>query len=77
MAVKDGTTGDDNLVGTSEADVISGFEGNDILNAGTRPVGRLYWAGEHTVTHGFASTIHGAYVSGERAAKEVLAAIGH
>lgn len=37
-----------------------------------RPVGRLYWAGEHTAAHGFSSTIHGAYVSGARAAKEVL-----
>ncbi len=40
-----------------------------------RPVGRLYWAGEHTAAHGFSSTIHGAYVSGVRAAKEVLAAV--
>jgi monoamine oxidase len=39
-----------------------------------RPVGRLYWAGEHTAAHGYAATIHGAYVSGMRAAKEVLSA---
>ena len=40
-----------------------------------RPVGRLYWAGEHTATHGYASTIHGAYVSGQRAANEILSAL--
>ncbi len=39
-----------------------------------RSVGRLYWAGEHTASHGYSSTIHGAYVSGGRAAKEVLSA---
>ncbi|MCA0458257.1 MAG: FAD-dependent oxidoreductase [Chloroflexi bacterium] len=44
----------------------------DTRDALARPVGRLYWAGEHTATHGFSSTIHGAYVSGLRAAKEVL-----
>lgn len=40
-----------------------------------RPVGRLYWAGEHTAAHGFSSTIHGAYLSGQRAAQEILTTV--
>lgn len=34
--------------------------------------GVLYWAGEHTASHGNAATVHGAYTSGQRAAQEVL-----
>lgn len=34
---------------------------------------RLYWAGEATVHNAWAATVHGAYVSGQRAAKEILA----
>jgi len=34
--------------------------------------GRLFWAGEATAPHGYAATVHGAYTSGRRAAKEIL-----
>ena len=30
--IQDGTSGDDNLVGTNDSDIINGFAGNDILN---------------------------------------------
>lgn len=34
---------------------------------------RLYWAGEATALNGNAATVHGAYLSGQRAAQEVMA----
>jgi len=37
-----------------------------------QPTPPLYWAGEATAAHENAATIHGAYLSGERAAKELL-----
>lgn len=40
-----------------------------------RPEGRLFFAGEHT--HGtYRGTVHGAYLSGQRAAREVIATLG-
>ena len=36
-----------------------------------QPVGRLHFAGEHTHRDHF-STVHGAYLSGQRAADELL-----
>jgi monoamine oxidase len=36
------------------------------------PTAPLYWAGEATAPHVSASTVHGAYLSGVRAAREVL-----
>jgi monoamine oxidase len=33
---------------------------------------KLFWAGEAVAPNAFAATVHGAYLSGERAAKEVL-----
>jgi monoamine oxidase len=41
-----------------------------------QPVGnRLYWAGEATVKNAWGATVHGAYVSGLRAAQEILSKI--
>ncbi len=40
----------------------------------TRALGRLHWAGEATANDAEASTVHGALLSGLRAAKEVLGA---
>ncbi len=38
-----------------------------------QPIGdRLYWAGEATASNAWASTVHGAYASGRRAAAEIL-----
>jgi monoamine oxidase len=38
-----------------------------------RPIGsQLFFAGEATASAAFASTVHGAYVSGLRAAQEIL-----
>nr|WP_280938746.1 NAD(P)/FAD-dependent oxidoreductase [Meiothermus taiwanensis] len=40
-----------------------------------QPVGnRLFFAGEHTASNAWAATVHGAYASGRRAAREVLQA---
>lgn len=40
-----------------------------------KPVaGRLFFAGEHTAPNAWAATVHGAYASGRRAAREILAA---
>jgi monoamine oxidase len=40
-----------------------------------KPVlGRLFFAGEHTASNAWAATVHGAYASGRRAAREVLQA---
>jgi monoamine oxidase len=36
---------------------------------------RLYWAGEATAPHPWASTVHGAYASGRRAAAEILVSL--
>lgn len=36
-----------------------------------RPIGNLFFAGEHTIGH-YPATVHGAYMSGLRAASEVL-----
>lgn len=36
------------------------------------PVHPLYWAGEATAPEGTAATVHGAYLSGQRAAQEIL-----
>jgi monoamine oxidase len=33
---------------------------------------RLFWAGEATAPHAWASTVHGAYATGKRAAAEIL-----
>jgi monoamine oxidase len=33
---------------------------------------RLFWAGEATAPHPWASTVHGAYATGKRAAAEIL-----
>lgn len=42
-----------------------------------RPVsGRLFFAGEHTAPNAWAATVHGAYDSGRRAAREIVAAHG-
>lgn len=35
---------------------------------------RLFFAGEHTASNAWAATVHGAYASGRRAAREILAA---
>lgn len=35
---------------------------------------RLFFAGEHTAANAWAATVHGAYASGRRAAREILAA---
>ena len=40
------------------------------------PTPPLYWAGEATAPEGCAATVHGAYRSGARAAREVLEALG-
>ena len=40
-----------------------------------RPQGRLYFAGEHT-NGTYRGTVHGAFLSGQRAADEVVAALG-
>ena len=40
------------------------------------PTPPLYWAGEATAPEGCAATVHGAYRSGARAARELLAAVG-
>ena len=37
MAIIDGTAGSDSLVCTTEGDIINGYEGNDFINAWTRP----------------------------------------
>lgn len=40
-----------------------------------RPLaGRLYWAGEATAKNAWSATVHGAYASGRRAAREMLGA---
>jgi lysine-specific histone demethylase 1 len=39
-----------------------------------RPQGRLYFAGEHT-NGAYRGTVHGAYMSGQRAAAEVVATL--
>ncbi|WP_158531653.1 MULTISPECIES: NAD(P)/FAD-dependent oxidoreductase [unclassified Meiothermus] len=42
-----------------------------------KPVaGRLFFAGEHTASNAWAATVHGAYASGRRAAREILAMRG-
>ncbi|KAI1168713.1 Sec1-like protein [Nemania serpens] len=46
----------------------------DDYQAMARPVGNLFFAGEHT-THTHPATVHGAYLSGLRAASEVLDAM--
>jgi monoamine oxidase len=39
-----------------------------------RPVNhRLFFAGEHTASNAWAATVHGAYASGRRAAREIIA----
>lgn len=38
-----------------------------------KPVlGRLFFAGEHTASNAWAATVHGAYASGRRAAREIV-----
>lgn len=37
-----------------------------------RPAGSLLWAGEATAPNPWAGTVHGAYASGQRAAREIL-----
>lgn len=38
-----------------------------------KPVlGRLFFAGEHTASNAWAATVHGAYASGSRAAREIV-----
>jgi monoamine oxidase len=37
-----------------------------------QPTSNLHWAGEATSHNAWAATVHGAYVSGQRAAKEIL-----
>jgi monoamine oxidase len=37
---------------------------------------QLYWAGEATAPNPWSSTVHGAYVSGRRAAAEILVQLG-
>ncbi len=50
--------------------VVPGFVGaREALAAPTPP---LFWAGEATAGEGSAATVHGAFESGERAAREVL-----
>ena len=46
---------------------------HDDLRELARPEGRLHFAGEHTATE-YLGSVHGAYLSGMRAATEVLAA---
>ncbi len=42
-----------------------------------KPVGnRLFFAGEHTASNAWAATVHGAYESGKRAVREILAVRG-
>lgn len=36
---------------------------------------KLYWAGEATAPNAWAATVHGAYISGQRAAAEILKAL--
>lgn len=49
----------------------------DAREALAQPTGRLFWAGEATAPHSSAATVHGALLSGQRAAAEVLAALAH
>lgn len=44
-------------------------DARDILS---RPLSKLYFAGEATAPNAIAATVHGAYVSGRRAASEIL-----
>ncbi|MBW6456672.1 MAG: FAD-dependent oxidoreductase, partial [Trueperaceae bacterium] len=54
--------------------VVPGHRGaRERLAAPTPP---LYWAGEATAPEGCAATVHGAFRSGARAAREALAALG-
>lgn len=41
-----------------------------------KPTPPLYWAGEATAPDPHAATVHGAYLSGKRAAQEILSVIG-
>jgi monoamine oxidase len=55
-----------------------GYSSPALGSAGLRaalatPCGQLYFAGEATVTDDSPATVHGAIVSGERAAREFLA----
>ncbi|MFO8150052.1 MAG: FAD-dependent oxidoreductase, partial [Trueperaceae bacterium] len=54
--------------------VVPGHRGaREKLAAPTPP---LYWAGEATAPEGCAATVHGAFRSGARAAREVRAVLG-
>lgn len=46
--------------------------GVDARNALARSTGRLFWAGEAAAPLAHVATVHGAYMSGQRAAAEVL-----
>jgi uncharacterized protein with NAD-binding domain and iron-sulfur cluster len=37
-----------------------------------KPTPPLYWAGEATASEQQAATVHGAYLSGKRAAKQIM-----
>ncbi len=54
--------------------VLPGHHGARALLA--EPTPPLYWAGEATEPESRAATVHGAFVSGRRAAKEILTGLG-
>jgi len=56
----------------SYASLVLGSSHDDLREL-ARPEGRLHFAGEHTATE-YLGSVHGAYLSGMRAATEVLAA---
>lgn len=65
--------GSDRFARGSYSSTAPGMQPDD-YNSMARPVGNLFFAGEHTiVTH--PATVHGAYLSGIRAASEVLDSI--